>query len=125
MWDVEKGINFLGILNPQRLELKFLTYKLTLLLVLTGSSRAHEICCLNILYFVRHSFSYNFHFSKVSKTAKKGKIRPPMKFLNFTLREKCPYSELFWSVFSRIRTEYAEILRSECGKIQTFRAIPI
>ena len=24
---------------------------------------------------------------------------------------KCPYSEFFWSVFSRIRTEYAEILR--------------
>ena len=28
-----------------------------------------------------------------------------------TLREKCPYSELFWSTFSRIRTEYGEILR--------------
>ena len=27
------------------------------------------------------------------------------------MREKCPYSELFWSVFSRIRTEYGEILR--------------
>ena len=27
-----------------------------------------------------------------------------------TLREKCPYSELFWSVFSRIWTEYGEIL---------------
>ena len=27
------------------------------------------------------------------------------------LREKCLYSELFWSVFSRIRTEYGEILR--------------
>ena len=25
------------------------------------------------------------------------------------LREKCPYSELFWSAFSRIRTEYGEI----------------
>ena len=25
------------------------------------------------------------------------------------LREKCLYSELFWSVFSRIRTEYGEI----------------
>ena len=25
------------------------------------------------------------------------------------LREKCPYSELFWSVFSRIRTEYGKI----------------
>ena len=27
-----------------------------------------------------------------------------------TLREKCLYSELFWSVFSRIRTEYGETL---------------
>ena len=25
-----------------------------------------------------------------------------------SLREKCPYSELFWSVFLRIRTEYGE-----------------
>ena len=42
----------------------------------------------------------------------------------FALREKCLYSELFWSVFSRIRTEYGEILvclriQSECGKIRT------
>ena len=28
-----------------------------------------------------------------------------------SLRKKCPYSELFWSAFSRIRTEYREILR--------------
>ena len=26
-----------------------------------------------------------------------------------SLREKCPYSELFWSAFSRIQTEYGEI----------------
>ena len=36
-------------------------------------------------------------------------------FKDFTrkvsLRENCLYSELFWSVFSRIRTEYGEILR--------------
>ena len=29
--------------------------------------------------------------------------------LQAALREKCLYSELFWSVFSRIRTEYGEI----------------
>ena len=29
----------------------------------------------------------------------------------FSLREKGPYSEFFWSVFSRIWTEYEEILR--------------
>ena len=28
-----------------------------------------------------------------------------------TLRENCPYSELFWSVFSHIRTVYGEMLR--------------
>ena len=28
----------------------------------------------------------------------------------YALREKCPYSELFWSAFSRIRAEYGEIL---------------
>ena len=41
------------------------------------------------------------------------------------LREKCPYSEFFWSVFSRIWTEYDVSLRiqSECGKIWT-RKIP-
>ena len=32
-----------------------------------------------------------------------------LKCLSFALRKKCPYPELFWSVFSRIRTEYGEI----------------
>ena len=32
------------------------------------------------------------------------------KIINtFTLRKKCPYSKLVWSVFPRIRTEYGEI----------------
>ena len=41
----------------------------------------------------------------------------------FALREKCPNTEFFWSLFSRIWTEYGELLRklpySECGKIRT------
>ena len=47
------------------------------------------------------------------------------KFVNLkrrnALREKCPYSELFWSLFSGIRTEYGEILhiQSKCGKMRT------
>ena len=31
--------------------------------------------------------------------------------MTISLREKCPYLEFFWPVFSRIRTEYGEILR--------------
>ena len=30
-------------------------------------------------------------------------------FVSNALRNKCPYSEIFWSVFSLIRTEYEEI----------------
>ena len=30
-------------------------------------------------------------------------------FPEYTLREKCPHSEFFWSVFSRIRTVHGEI----------------
>ena len=32
--------------------------------------------------------------------------RKVASFEFLTLLEKCPYSEFFWSVFSRIRTEY-------------------
>ena len=32
------------------------------------------------------------------------------QFVKHALREKCPCSEFFWSVSSRIRTEYGEIL---------------
>ena len=31
------------------------------------------------------------------------------KNINISLRKKCQYSEFFWSVFSRIWTEYGEI----------------
>ena len=33
----------------------------------------------------------------------------PIVFSNLALRKTCPYSEFFWSVFSRIRNEYGEI----------------
>ena len=35
--------------------------------------------------------------------------KPHFFTFEYTLREKCPYSMFFWSVFSRIRTEYREI----------------
>ena len=29
-----------------------------------------------------------------------------LSYLEYSLLKKCPYSELFWSTFSRVRTEY-------------------
>ena len=37
---------------------------------------------------------------------------------NHTLREKCPYSEFSWSVFSRIGAEYRKILRISPYSVQ-------
>ena len=34
-------------------------------------------------------------------------------FVKASLREKCPNTSCFWSVFSRIRTEYGDILRNK------------
>ena len=39
------------------------------------------------------------------------------------LREKCPYSELFWSLFSRIRTECGKILTKIIPNTDTFYAV--
>ena len=48
--------------------------------------------------------------TKTEKYEKKHHCTDNWKTLNrLTLREKCPYSEPFWSVFSRIRTEYGKI----------------
>ena len=51
---------------------------------------------LTTLYF-RHEYSYGMHTSQTY-----------IYFLNHgrSLHEKRPYSEFFWSVFSRIQTEY-------------------
>ena len=38
------------------------------------------------------------------------------KYDIFLLREKCPYSEFCWSVFSRIRTKYGEVFSPNAGK---------
>ena len=35
-----------------------------------------------------------------------------------SLREKCPYSELFWSAFSCIRIEYEEIIHISPYSVQ-------
>ena len=48
-------------------------------------------------------------WDKISRSHIFDKIAFLLKNVNPTLNKKCPYSELFWSAFSRIRTEYGEI----------------
>ena len=55
IWDVEKVLNSL---DSERKELKMLTCKVTMLLALTGSSRADEFCYLDILYLIKQFWLY-------------------------------------------------------------------
>ena len=48
----------------------------------------------------------NFIFLSNTTTHKRNNY---YRLYHLTLRKKCSYLELFWSVFSRIRTEYGEI----------------
>ena len=78
--------------------LKWVNAEKFLLLDTISTSKNKELHC------------YNYDYFEVDK---------------HTLRKKCLYSELFWSVFSRIRTEYEVSLRiqSKCLKLRT-RVIP-
>lgn len=61
IWDVEK---ILGFLNSDRIEIKVSIYKVTMLLALERSFRAHEICYLDIRYLIKHSSACTFHSNK-------------------------------------------------------------
>ena len=73
-------------------------------------------------YFLSKPYNSKTMLESTMKTSveKVTTLKHPVKY---TLREKCPNTEFFWSVFSCIWTEYGEILRplriqSECGKIR-------
>ena len=69
-------------------------------------SRVKTLRFLPFLSFLRHKILVLF-------LREKGQKKVRLDTQSISLREKCPYSELFWSAFSRILTEYGEI-RSIC-----------
>lgn len=54
------------------MSLTTLTHKLTILLVLTAASRAHEICFLSFQYICKTTVSYIFTFYKLTKNWRQG-----------------------------------------------------
>lgn len=89
IWDV-KVLTYHSTLGmPEHLNDKILTLKTTMLLALTFSTRAHEICSLNIGFLVKLPTHYIFHFSKITKTAKEGKLRPPVQLTQLSDKSLC------------------------------------
>ena len=60
------------------------------------------------LYKVLDSIFFRFSFWKAKLVPAK-LIQVFISLFQITLREKCPHSGFFWSVFSCLRTEYGEM----------------
>ena len=58
----------------------------------------------------------HFHYILKRATPKSGCTCCLDKVMLHTLCKNCLYSELFWSAFSRIQTEYGEIFGMNWGK---------
>ena len=74
---------------PKRLYDKMLTVKLIMLIALTSSTMPHEMHSLDKKFLVKHLAHYTFHFSKLAKTAKQGKLRPPVNLTKFPKKNLC------------------------------------
>ena len=89
-WRVEKVKAYLPTLGvPKHLYDKMLTVKLTMLIALTSPTMAHEIHSLDKFVLVKHLAHYTFHFSKLIKTAKQGKLRSPVELTQFPNKNLC------------------------------------
>ena len=89
IWDVNSVVNYIKRLSSNdELSVKDLTLKLTTLIALTSSGRSSEITYLDTRYRVFKNNSVIFHFSKLTKTWKKGQSPPTFELNSFTGEDK-------------------------------------
>ena len=107
IWDVKTVVTYLITLESGNISDKQLTYKLAMLLALTSSARAHELSCLDTRYLVRHHTGYSFSFGNVTKSARNGKLRCPIRFEHFKENKElcvCHHIDLYLQRTSLWRT---------------------
>lgn len=84
VWDVSDVLDFIRKLpTDDSISNKDLTLKLASLLAITSASRASEVCFLDIRFLSRGKKSYEFEFSKLTKSWRRGKPRPKLSFCFF------------------------------------------
>ena len=84
-WDVETVLRFINGLDSSKIDVKLLSLKLTVLLALTGASRASELSMLNTEFLSKYSSVYIFELDGITKTRKPGD--PPTKVELFRFQE--------------------------------------
>ena len=77
------------------------------MLALNSSARTHELSCLDTRYLVRHHTGYSFSFGNVTKSARNGKLRYPIRFEHFKENKElcvCHHIDLYLQRTSLWRT---------------------
>ena len=99
IWDISRVIDHISTLgNNENLSTKIITLKLTTLLAILSSNRASELTYLDIRHIVFKENSVVFHFSKLTKTWRKGKSPPSFELKGFEKAELCVIRRLKQSV---------------------------
>ena len=105
-WPIEEhlGINFIRYLGLNHLVIDVGIKNLLSFIKLSATCHQHilPLTWAEILHLAFITRGCNFKILL-------GIYYAERKTLKISLRKKCPYSELFWSAFSHIRTEYGEI----------------
>ena len=68
----------------KKLSVKYVTYKLVILMALISLSRASAMNCLDVRFIVNSEGAYIFNFHKLHKSRRKGKTPPKLYFYNYS-----------------------------------------
>ncbi|XP_066932297.1 integrase/recombinase xerD homolog [Clytia hemisphaerica] len=82
-WDVETVLRYINGLDSSTIDIKLLSLKLTVLLALTGASRASELNILDTKFLSKYSSVYIFELDGVTKTQKPGDSPTKIKLFRF------------------------------------------
>ena len=90
IWDISKVIDHISTLgDSENLSTKIITLKLTTLLAILSANSASELTYLDIRHIAFKEDSIVFHFSKLTKTWRKGKSLPSFELKGFEKVELC------------------------------------
>ena len=90
-WSVESVTNCIKTKwkNDKNLSEKYLTYKLVILMVLTPTSRASAMRCLDVRYLVKSEDAYIFTSHKLHKSWRKAKHHQNYTFISTQKIKNC------------------------------------
>ena len=108
IWDISKVTDYISTLGSnENLSTKIITLKLTALLAILSSNRVSELTYLDIRHIVFKENSVVFHFSKLTKTWRKGKSPQSFELKGFEKAELCKirYLKQYLLITDPLRSE--------------------